>query len=140
VKKLILLPFLFIATNSFAHKLHNFSEIKSAITRGETIHIVTDFAKCSSPKKEVFQSTHIGVFTPNEIQVIDTRIVTSFMHFTLNNPNFPDESIYEFVSYTMTDDNNLNLSYQVLDARHYFPLTEKASFNCKIDVGVKIYD
>jgi hypothetical protein len=140
VKKLILLPFLFIATNSFANELHNFSEVKSAITMGKSIHIVTDFAKCSSSKKEAFQATQIGAFTPNEIQVVDTHIATSFMHFTLNNPSFPNVSIYEFARYTITDDNNLNLSYQALDARNYSPLTEKASFNCKMNVGVKIYD
>jgi hypothetical protein len=62
------------------------------------------------------------------------------MHFTLNNPNFPKVPLYEFVRYTFTDDNNLNLSYQVLDAQNYSPLTEKASYICKLDVGVKIYD
>ena len=140
MKKLVLISFLFIATNSFAGELHNFSEIKSAVTTGKSIHIATDFVKCSTSKKEALLSAHVGVFTPNEIQVIDTHIATSFMHFTLNNPSFPDVPVYEFVRYTITDDNNLNLSYQALDARNYAPLTKKASFNCKIDMGVKIYD
>lgn len=140
MKKRILLPFLFLATNSFADELHNFAEVKSAIMMGKSIHIVTDFTKCSSSKKEAFQSTLIGVFTPNEIQIVNTHIVTSFMHFTLNNPSFPNVSIYEFVRYNITNDNNLNLSYQALDARNYSPLAEKASFNCKIDDAVKIYD
>lgn len=140
MKKIILLISLLAVTNSFADKLHNFVEVKSAITIGKPIHIVTDFAKCSSSKKEVFQLTHIGMFTPNEIQIVDTHIVTSFMHFTLNNPSFPNVPIYEFIGYNITHDNDINLSYQALDARNYSPLTEKASFNCKIDVGVKIYD
>lgn len=131
---------MFIGANSFAGELHNFAEVKSAVTTGKSIHIATDFAKCSASKKDALQSTHVAVFTPNEMQVVDTRISSSFMHFTLNNSEFSDTPVYEFVRYTIMDDNNLNVSYQALDARSYSPLREKMTFNCKIDTGVKIYD
>lgn len=139
MKKRSLLFLLLAATNSFADTLHNFSEVKSAIIRGKAIHIITELEKCASSQKETSQVTWVGAFTPNEIQIVDTHIATSFMHFTLNNPRFPDASIYEFVRYKFADDNTLNLSYQVLDAHNYSPLTEKKNFICKIDVGVKIY-
>lgn len=54
------------------------------------------------------------------------------MYFTLNDPYFPTKPVYEYIRYTMTSDNNLNLSYQALDATTYMPLTDKFLFDCKI--------
>ena len=83
----------------------------------------------------------LGLFTPNEI-IVDTngRIDASLKHFTLSDPNFPNKPIYQFVRYTLTSDNNVNLITQLLDAVNYADLEHKVSFDCKIDVGAKIYD
>jgi hypothetical protein len=142
VKKLLLTPFLFVAitANSFANELHHFSEVKSAVMQGKAIRIITDFSKCSSFNKETVPPIRVGGFTPNKIQVIDSRILTSFTHFTLSDPRFPDRAVFEFVRYVLTEDNNLTLSYQTLDARNYAVLTEKVSFNCKMGTGFKVYD
>ncbi len=140
MNKIIILLLLLVTANCFSGELHNFLEVKSAVVAGKGIHIVTDFTKCTPSKNQVFQATQIGIFTPNEMQVVDSRITTSFMHFTLNNPSFPDRPIDEFVKVAMTDDNNLTLSYQALDARDYALLADKMSISCQIDVGAKIYD
>lgn len=139
MKKLILIPFLFISTHVFAHQLHHFSDLKKALAKGHLIRIAVDFAACSASEKGS-PSFHLGLFTPNAIQVMDSRIVTSLTHFTIGNAKFPDLPIYEFIKYTLTDNDNLNLSHQILDARNYSALSEKFSMDCKIGAGVKIYD
>lgn len=139
MKKLILLASLLITTNSFADELHNFNEIKAAVIIGKTIHIAIDFSKCAAPNKANAQSMNVGIFTPSAIQVANDHIATSLTHFTLNNPGFPDKPIYEFVRYTITGDDNVNLTAHVLDAVNYISLSNRISFNCKIDSGAKIY-
>lgn len=139
MKYLALLASLLISTNSIAIELHNFNEIKAAIITGKTIHIVIDFSKCSASNKEITPSMGIGVFTPNTIAITD-HIATSLTHFTLNNPSAPGKPVYEFVRYTVTDDNNVALTGQVLDAVNYTPISDKFSFNCRLEAGVKIFD
>jgi len=140
-KKLFLLSSLFIVTNTFAAELHNFDQVKSVVTTGKSIRISIDFTKCTPEKNAVTQDTmNLGIFTPNEI-IVDSngRIDASLMHFTLNDPNFPDKPIYQFVRYTLTSDNNVNLATQLLDATNYASLKDKVSFDCKIDTGAHIY-
>ena len=139
MKKLALLASLLISTNSIAGELHNFNEVKTAIVTGKTIHIAINFSRCSASNKGMTQSMSIGVFTPNAIAITD-HIATSLTHFTLDNPSFPGKPVYEFVRYTITGDNNVNLTDQVLDAVNYTPISDKVSFNCKLETGAKIFD
>ncbi len=142
MRKLLLLSLLLMVTNTFADELHNFDQVKSAVTTGKSIRIAIDFSKCSTEKNSLLQDiNNMGVFTPNEI-VIDKfgRISTSLMHFTLNDQIFPAKPVYQFLRYTMTSDNNVNLSFQVLDATNYSSLTDKVSFDCKLDAAAKVYD
>jgi len=141
MRKLVLLSLLFIATNALADELQNFDQIKSAVTTGKSIRIAIDFSKCVMDKKAVSRDkSNIAIFTPNEIIVDnDGRIVTSLMHFTLNNTNFPAKPVYQFVRYTLTADDHVNLAYQVLDAKNYAILADTVSVDCKISSGVKIY-
>jgi hypothetical protein len=139
MKKLFLLASLLLTSTSFANELHHYNDVKAAVITGKTIHIAVDLSSCIASSKEMAQSTSIGVFTPNAIQVNNNHIATSLTHFTLNNPNFPGKPVYEFVRYTITEDNNVNLTDQVLDAVNYAPLSPKISFNCKIDTSAKIY-
>jgi hypothetical protein len=139
MKKFILLASLLITTNSFADELHNFNEIKAAIITGKTIHIAIDFSKCSTSNNTTAQSMEVGVFTPSAIHVANDHIATSLTHFTLNNPSFPEKPIYEFVRYTITGDDNVNLIVHVLDAVNYTSVSDKVSFNCKIGSSAKIY-
>ncbi len=140
MKKFILLTSLIISTNIFADKLDNFDQIKHAITHGKTIHITVDFSKCTPSHNQTTNQMNVGIFTPHAIQVVNNKIATSLTHFTLNNPSFPDKPVYEFVRYTFTKDNNLNLTAQTLDARDYSSLSDKHELNCKINAGVKVYD
>lgn len=141
MRKLVLLSLLFITTNALADELRNFDQVKSAVTTGKSLRIAIDFAKCVMDKNAYSQDkSNIAIFTPNEI-VIDNndRIVTSLTHFTLNNSNFPAKPVYQFVRYTLTADNNVNLAYQILDAKNYSILADTVSVDCKISSGAKIY-
>lgn len=142
MKKVVLLSLLFFTTHTFADELSNFERVKAAVTTGKSIRIAIDFAKCVTNNKSFAQDkSNIAIFTPNEI-VVDNhdRIVTSLMHFTLNNSNFPSKPVYQFVRYTLTADNNVNLAYQILDATNYARLADVVNVDCKINSGVKIYD
>ncbi|MHB1948286.1 MAG: VirK family protein [Gammaproteobacteria bacterium] len=141
MRKLVLLSLLAITTNTFADELQTFDQVKSAVTTGKSVRIAIDFSKCATDNKSFSQDkNNIGIFTPNEIIVDNNgRIVTSLMHFTLNNTNFPAKPVYQFVRYTLTSDNKVNLSYQVLDATNYAILTETVSVDCKVNMGAKIY-
>jgi hypothetical protein len=139
MKKIVLLSSLVAANMSVAGQLNNFDDVKLAVTTGQSIHIAIDFAQCAPSQKSTSPLTHIGVFTPNEVQVVDDSIATSLIHFTLNNPSYPNTPIYEFIRYTITSDNNVTLSYQSLDARNYSPLGTAVSLNCKMGAGAKIY-
>ena len=141
MKKLLVLPFLFVATHGFADELQHFDEIKSAVISGKSIRIAIDFSQCITSSKSATQDKYnIGVFSPNEIIVNSKgQIASSFMHFTLNNAGFPSKPVFEFVRYTVTSDNNVNVAVQVLDATNYTPLANKISFDCTINSAAKIY-
>lgn len=139
MKKLILIGGLFLTTSSFATVLHNYNDITSALTNGKSIHLVTEFAKCNAPDKLATQVMSIGIVTPNEIGITNDHIATAFTHFTVNDPYFPYKPVNEFVRYTITPDNNMNISLKIFDAATYTLLKDDISFNCKIDESTKVY-
>lgn len=126
-----------LSFTSFAAELQRFDEVKKIASVGQAIHIVTDFSQCNMTSINSSAPTRLGVFTPEQLQVVDTYIASSFMHFTLNNPKFPNTPVFEFVRYTLKDDNSLDLSYQTLNATTYAPLSDKVSMNCKMGAGIK---
>lgn len=144
MKKLFILPFLFIMTEGYAAQLQNFDEVNARVISGKSIRIAIDFLQCtgstSSPKLEMLNQFNIGLFTPNEIVVNNKgQIATSMMHFTLNNPTHPSKSVFEFVRYTLTSDDNVNVIAQVLDATNYTLLGNKITLNCQMNTAAKIY-
>ncbi len=139
LKKIILLLSAIITTNSFAHQLHHFDEVSKAALKGKNLHITIDFSQCTGATQSKTAPSLVGVFTPNEMQVSNNHIVTSFMHFTLNNPRFPNLPVYEFVTYNINNENNVILTYQVLSAIDYSILSEKSSFSCKINASARIF-
>jgi hypothetical protein len=139
MKKFILLSSLVLATPSFADQLQSYDEITAALTTGKSIHVVTDFAQCSTANKAAVKTMSMAIFTPNEIGIMSDHVAMSLNHFTINDPYFPGKSVYEFVRYTITPDNNMNVSLQVLDAVTYASLMDKISYNCKINTATKIY-
>lgn len=138
--KRLLSVFLLMGTGAaYTAELVLFDDIKEAAAVGKPIHIVTDFSQCNLSTPNSTPSSRLGVFTPNQLQVTDTTIASSFKHFTLNNPKHPNTAVYEFVRYTLKNDNTLDLSYQTLNATTYAPLGEKMSMSCKMGAGVKVY-
>ncbi|EKD73851.1 MAG: hypothetical protein ACD_45C00172G0003 [uncultured bacterium] len=141
MKKLILLGGFFLTTATFAGQLHNYNDMVSAISSGKPLRFVTNFSQCETNNKKASSSTTlIGSFTPNEIGVTDSHIATSLTHFTLNDPFFLGKPVYEFARYTITPDNRMSVTLEILDASTYTSLMDKISFNCQIDIATKIYD
>jgi hypothetical protein len=138
LKTLTLLALLFNTGNSLAQELQSFDAIKTAAITGKPIHIVIDFSKCASPRRP--ELTSIGVFTPNALHVTQEAIMTSLKHFTLNHPRFPDKPVYEFIRYTLTHNNQVVVTTQVLEAIHYVPVSDQLSFQCEIGAGATFYD
>lgn len=141
MKKIILLSSLtiFIFNTSFADELHHYDQIKNAALTGKTIHITVDFTQCAS-SNAVTQIDNFGVFTPNAMLVANDHIATSLNHFTINSPSFPNKPVYEFVTYRITTNDEINITAQTLDAVNYAPLNNKTTYNCKLDASAKIFD
>lgn len=139
MRYIILFSGLLFATFGFANTLHDYNDITSALISGKSLHIVTDFAQCNASNKLGSEIRSIAIFTPNEIGITNDHIVTALTHFTVNDPYFPGKPVYEFARYTITPDNNMNVSLQVFDAATYALLKDKVSFNCKVGQSTKIY-
>jgi hypothetical protein len=140
MKKLALIVSLLVSTASTAAELQNYTEVKNAVIAGKRISTVFDFEKCTSANKEMVRSAPVGVFMPNALAVTVTgTIATSFNHFTLNNPGFPQKPVYEFIRLGINEDNSVNLDVQVLDAATYKAISGKSAYKCQLQTGVKIY-
>jgi len=140
MKRIFLLPALFLMGNCLADELHNFSEMKSAIVLGKSVRIVIDFSSCTTSAKTLTPIMTVAAFTPNEIGVTDDHIAASLTHLTMNNPAYKDQPVYEHARYTITNNNDVILTHYAMDAATYKLKAEPVTFNCKIDSGVKIYD
>jgi hypothetical protein len=141
-KSLLLLTSLLITTNSFAAELYYFDDIKKAVMTGKNIHIAIDFSKCTSSSMTAqfayTQSMNMAVFTPDAILASDTRIATSLKHFTMDNPRIR-RPVYEYVRYTISNNNTVSLTGQVLDAATYTPLSALSYTSCELGTAAKIY-
>ena len=133
MKKLAFLISLMISANSFAAELTNYDQVKTAISTGKSIHIIIGGTASNAV-------TYIGEYTPSEFMITD-RIAASSTHFTLNNPRYLDKPVYEFVSYTITNDNKLTMTSQVLDVINHVPIPgTKFSATYNLGTSAKIYD
>lgn len=136
MKKLATLATLLISSNCLATELHNFDEVKAAVMAGNAIHITVDFNKCSTPY------ANMGEFTPDSVMIGDQTVSASLTHFTMNNPDpkYTNKPIYEFVTYTLGNDNNLNLTTQILPAPNFSPASDKFTTTCKLGTAARIFD
>ncbi len=134
MKKLLCLPLFLLAATSYADQLQTFEQVKATALAGKNIHIAVDFSKCTPGMPGV----HIGLFTPNEIQIDEANLYSSLMHFTLNNPQHRNTPVYEFVSYDIKNDDKVVVSFQTLDAVNYSPLSQAASVTCPMNSGATI--
>ena len=139
MKKLFLLPLLFIATNILAAELTTFDQVKSAAVAGQSIRFVIDFKHCDVNNK-ASSTSHLAMFTTDTMHIFDDKIVSSFNHFTLNSPGAIDTPVMEYLHYTFTADNKLILTHQKLDARNYAPLSKPETISCSREAGgFKVY-
>ena len=139
MKKLIFCASMALFGNGFCHTLSDFNAIKSAAIKGNTIHMAVDFLACDGPSQPLLDPVLIGVITPDLLAITQDKIATSTNHFTLNDPSFSGKPVYEFVRYTFTSDNNLEIWMQVLDAKSFSKLSDKYTYQCKNGQGVKVY-
>ena len=133
--------FLLFSTTVSADELPDFNQVKSAVLAGKSIRIAVHFPQCSGQANLApIPVQNVGTFTPNEVAIDKSgNIAASLTHFTLNNPDFLDKPVYEFVTYKILDANTVKLTIQVLDATNYQPLTSKFYFDCELRKGAKIY-
>ncbi len=130
---------LFFVSTCFSEQLHDFTQIKSAVTDGKSIRIFVDYTKCSLPKEGIVPN-NAAVFTPNAMALTaDGKIGAYILYFTRKDPRYPNTSVYQYLTYLLANDNTLKLTFSVLSPKDYVPLEDETSIKCKIDDGVNIF-
>lgn len=119
-----LLPFL-----GTAKELNNYSNILSSIKNGKNITTVINFSNCK-PSIQM-----IGHYNPKSIVAYNNSILFSDGHFTRNNPQYPNQSILEYVTYKIDNSNNVQITTQFLNPTNYKPMSSNKpiSVNCIVD-------
>jgi hypothetical protein len=130
---------LLFASSCFSEQLHDFNQIKTAVTDGKLIRILIDYTKCSSAK-EVVVPNNAAVFTPNAMAMTaDNRIGSYILYFTMKDPRYPNKPVYQYGRYLIASDNSVKVIFSVLNAADYSTLVGDDSLDCKIDEGAKIF-
>jgi hypothetical protein len=124
----------FYCVLSYADELKNFDAIKSEVLTGKAISLTLDFSQCT-PKNHFY-----AYYSPKTILVTKDFIAFSDYHFTLNNPQFPNQATVENISYKLRHDGTLSFKSVILD-----PITFKEKgkqpqpMSCKIGEGAYFY-
>ncbi|CAM2944357.1 VirK family protein [Legionella worsleiensis] len=141
MKKLITLTLMCSALNTYANQLDSYEKINNAITKGRLVRIVVDYAKCTGTNKNYKMAHYNSAYTPNEIAVNNDAgyIAASMLHFTLNHPQFPGQAVYEFNRYTIASNGTVAVSFTPLNATNYTPLSDKITFECKINESAHFF-
>ncbi|MBK2357615.1 VirK family protein [Francisella hispaniensis] len=113
---------------AFSEELNNYSDILNAVKDGKNITTFIDFSNCK-PKIKVS-----GQFSPKSIIIHDDSIIFSDTHFTRNNPQYPNQPILEYVTYKINNDNNVNITIDILNANNYIPIehSKHTTISCQI--------
>lgn len=141
MKKFFALSIMCTALNSYADSLHSYDHIKEAVTNGKLVRIVIDYSKCTGPASHNRMANYHSAYTPNEIAINNDAgyIAASLMHFTVNNPQFPNQAVYEFNRYTVSSNGDVSLSLLTLNAADFTPLSSKRTYTCKMNESAKFY-
>lgn len=140
MKKIICFITLFLASTGFAEQLHNYDQIKTAVSKGKLIRILVDYEKCTALSTQKIVGNHYAVFTPNAIAISnDGNIGTYILYFTLNDPHYPSKAVYQHGNYVISKDNSLAITFTTLNAADYTQLGNSVTINCKIDDSVKVF-
>jgi VirK protein len=141
MNKIVYFSTLLLSSTIFAHQLHNYEQIKVAVSEGKLIRIYTDYTKCNMLSNTIMVGNHDAVYTPNAIAITNEGHITSYLlYFTMNDPHYPTKAVYQYVKYSIASDNYLHLTFNVLNAADYTPLGMNSSMDCKIDTAVKVFD
>jgi len=140
MKKLLCFTSLLIASVSFADQLHNYDQIKSAVTEGKLTRIVVDYSKCVITSEQKTIGNHNAIFTPNAMAITNDGGISSYLlYFTMNDPHYPGRGIYQYGKYLISKDNSLLITFSTLNAADFTALDGSVSLNCKIDDAAKIF-
>lgn len=141
MKQALLFSLLFAAVSAYAGELHHFDQIKSAVTSGKSIRIGVDFSQCDTVGAAKVKSNYaFAIYTPNEVVVENNDyIAASLTHFTTNDPSWPSVPVYQFVRYTITNEDKVVLDVKTFDAGTFAQRKGGYTLNCKLDAGAKVY-
>ena len=136
-KKLFVLLMLLCVMPAHAGDLKSFDAIVKAFDSNKSFKFVTHIDQCA-PKHPI---TMIGMFTPSAIFVVGDKLYASDYHFIirkLGGKNKSDQSVYEYVRYTLEHNGTMNLAMTVLDSRNGAELTKLQS-TCHLGEGFKVF-
>ena len=156
MKKLVLFFSLIIATTSYAVQLHNYADIKSAISTGQSIKILVYPNRCKethargnrffmlySDKSEIMSKKsnddQFIEYVPDKFFGGQFGIMTTNVIFLKDPAGQPR---YVWNTFEIVVDNHLEWSVELLQAPDYKSSEDpkdKWSANCKIDVGFKVF-
>jgi hypothetical protein len=143
MKKFIYFATLFLTSSSFAEQLHNFDQIKTAVSQGKLIRILVDYEKCTALTAFSVAKTignHYAVFTPNAMAIDNEGSIGAYvLYFTLKDPHYPAKPVYQHGNYVLSKDNMLAITFTTLNAADYTPLGTSVTVNCKIDDSAKVF-
>lgn len=120
-----------------ARELKDFNELKSAIQEGNNINIVVKLGQCDPANSDPVAVT--AALRPRAFMVVKNQILASDLHFTRNSPLYSAMSVLEYVTYRFSDDNQLVLESETLEAIHYYPMGKKHTLSCAIGTGVRLF-
>ena len=134
-KILCVIP-IFYSLSCHAQELLNFQELKQALNKGKNVRLVATIDKCigQSSEPSITISTNL-----TSVMISSNRISASESHFTRNNPQHKNKSIFEFTTYAFNKSNKLVLSTQNLDPTSYLPLDSVRTFVCDIGLAAKLF-
>ena len=134
---------LLFASAGFAQQLHNYDQIKSAVTEGKRIRIFIDYTKCTSSSPSLSQKiigNNDAIYTPNAMAITTAGDIISYiLYFTLHDGRYPSRPVYQYGTYAISKNDALVLTFISLNAVDYSPLGDSVSLNCKIDDSVRVF-
>lgn len=140
MKKFICFITIFLTSSSFAEQLHNFEQIKSAVSTGKLIRILVDYEKCATLAMQKMIGNHYAIFSPNAMAIDNDGNIGSYIfYFTLKDPHYPAKAVYQHGNYVFSKDNSLALTFTTLNAADYTQLGTSVTINCKIEDSVKVF-
>lgn len=148
MKKITLLATLLMATNCFAaapaasmpqalDAMFNYKDVVTAVANGHDIRIGLILKDCTMNGKKIEKPIFkVGLYSPNEVILSnDDNVVASLRHFTKNDARAPGKPVWQYAVYTITPDDNVKLSVEVLDAETNATVVNKETYDCKLGVA-----